>query len=77
MQCPNCQFQNMPGANACVRCGTSMQLRAEAIDVHPPRARPLVLHLRRWIPWRRLYYPVRDVVIKRGGALERGAGDDL
>jgi hypothetical protein len=63
----------MPGANACVRCGTSMRLRAEAIDVHPPRARPLVLHLRRWIPWRRLYYPVRDVVFKRGGALEHGA----
>jgi hypothetical protein len=28
----------MPGSDACGRCGTSLQLAAAAIDVHPPRA---------------------------------------
>jgi signal peptidase I len=39
-QCSNCQFQNMPGITHCGRCGTSLTLRAAAIDVHPPRATP-------------------------------------
>ncbi len=63
----------MPGTPACVRCGTSLRLQAVAIDVHPPRASPLVRQVRRWFAWRRLYYPLRDFVIHRGGALERRA----
>lgn len=38
MQCANCQFENMPGTASCARCGTSMTLKEQAIDVHPPRA---------------------------------------
>ena len=38
MQCPNCEFQNMPGSGRCARCGTSLALATAAIDVHPPRA---------------------------------------
>jgi hypothetical protein len=38
MQCPSCQFENMPGSGRCARCGASLALAAAAIDVHPPRA---------------------------------------
>lgn len=39
MQCANCQFENMPGSKNCARCGSSMALATETIDVHPPRAK--------------------------------------
>jgi signal peptidase I len=48
-------------------------MHSVAINVYPPRAGTLARHVRRWLPWRRFYYPLRDVVIQRGGALERGA----
>src|SRR5690242_2675405 len=38
MQCPSCQFENMPGSRNCARCGGMMALATVAIDVHPPRA---------------------------------------
>ena len=38
MQCPSCEFQNMPGSGHCARCGSSLALATTAIDVHPPRA---------------------------------------
>src|SRR3990172_4367584 len=38
MQCPSCEFQNMPGSGRCARCGASLALATAAIDVHPPRA---------------------------------------
>lgn len=38
MQCPSCQFENMPGTPACGRCGTSLRLATATIDIHPPRA---------------------------------------
>src|SRR3990172_6356595 len=38
MQCPSCQFENMPGSGRCARCGASLALATAAIDVHPPRA---------------------------------------
>jgi Signal peptidase, peptidase S26 len=38
MQCPSCQFENMPGSGRCARCGGMLALAAMAIDVHPPRA---------------------------------------
>lgn len=46
-QCSSCQFNNMPGATHCGRCGTSLQLATAAIDVHPPRASRLALAWRR------------------------------
>ena len=50
MQCSNCQFQNMPGVQACGRCGASLQLASLAIDVHPPRASRAAKWRRRWFP---------------------------
>ncbi len=38
MQCCSCQFENMPGTQACARCGASMMLVTATINVHPPRA---------------------------------------
>src|SRR3954462_6890997 len=39
MQCPSCQFQNLPGSELCGRCATSLLLAASHLDVNPPRAR--------------------------------------
>jgi hypothetical protein len=50
MQCSNCQFQNIPGVQACGRCGASLQLASSAIDVHPPRASRAAKWWRRWFP---------------------------
>lgn len=36
MECPSCQFHNMPGSRACVRCGTGLDL--SGVDFVPPRA---------------------------------------
>lgn len=48
MQCVNCGFENMPGMETCVRCQSSLQLGAVAIE--PPRAS----HLRIVNHWRRM-----------------------
>ncbi len=60
MQCVNCQFENMPGSPACVRCGTSLGLATAVISIDPPRATRLQKELRRWIPFWPMYYPVRN-----------------
>ena len=38
MQCPSCQFENMPGIVNCGRCGASLTLACTEINVNPPRA---------------------------------------
>src|SRR5258708_15344237 len=60
MQCPNCQFENMPGNTACVRCGSAVAFAGMQIAVYPPRAQIWAKHARRWMPWRRAWYVVRD-----------------
>lgn len=62
MDCPNCHFHNMPGTAACGRCGTSLKLGEQALDVHPPRAGAISLRLRRWFPLGSTYYAWRDRV---------------
>jgi hypothetical protein len=51
MQCANCQFENMPGVDACGRCGASLRLASAAVDVHPPRAGRWAKRVRRTVPW--------------------------
>lgn len=53
MQCPSCQFENMPGITACGRCGAQLQRSPASIDVHPPRASARTKRWRRWFPWYR------------------------
>lgn len=36
MQCPQCQFENMPGLDRCFKCGSVLAEQGQ-IDVHPPR----------------------------------------
>src|SRR5258708_22213495 len=61
MQCKNCEFENMPGVNACGRCGASLRLATAVIDVHPPRAGRWSKRIDRILP-RGLPYRVRDAV---------------
>lgn len=37
MRCQRCEFENMPGLDKCMRCGSVLGASAEPIDVHPPR----------------------------------------
>jgi hypothetical protein len=64
MQCASCHFENMPGVDACGRCGSSLRLATAVIDVHPPRAGPWAKTVRRWVPWRRVWVRVRDVAVQ-------------
>jgi hypothetical protein len=61
MQCRNCQFENMPGVDACGRCGASLRLATAVIDVHPPRAGRWSKRFGRLFP-RGVTYRVRDAV---------------
>ena len=60
MQCPNCQFENMPGTMHCARCSMSMQMGAAVLSIEPPRAGAWRKRLRRHIRYRQGYYRVRD-----------------
>lgn len=60
MQCPSCQFENMPGMAVCGRCGAQLRLAAAALDVHPPRATERAKRLRRWFPAYRFAPRVRE-----------------
>lgn len=60
MQCSSCRFENMPGADVCGRCGTSLRIGTMVMDVRPPRAGKFAKGLRRVVPVRQVYYGVRD-----------------
>jgi hypothetical protein len=60
MQCPTCEFENIPGLDLCGRCGTSLGLATSVIDVAPPRASRTAKRVRKLVP-RRLFYQARDV----------------
>ncbi len=60
MQCPSCQFENMPGVDHCGRCGAQLGLARSQIDVHPPRASQLEKRLRAWFPWYGLRFRLRE-----------------
>jgi hypothetical protein len=50
MQCPSCDFQNMPGNTRCLRCGASLEMATASIGVEPPRASARSKRLRKWLP---------------------------
>ena len=37
MRCQRCEFENMPGLDTCLRCGSVLINADEPIDIHPPR----------------------------------------
>jgi len=59
MQCPTCRFENIPGLDACGRCGTALGLATAVIDVNPPRASRGAKRVRKVVP-RRFLYQARD-----------------
>src|SRR5579872_5272483 len=70
MQCANCRFENMPGVDACGRCGASLQMATATLNVHPPRAGKWVKRLRKWDLWRhsfRLWHALTGNVPRLGG----------
>lgn len=68
MQCPSCQFENMPGSGRCARCGGLLALASATIDVHPPRAgrvsRNMPWMWGRWWSLRRWLENHRDTVAR-------------
>lgn len=64
MQCPSCQFENLPGSPVCGRCGAQLTLSTAAIDVHPPRASARAKQLRRWLPSHRVSVSGRDAMTR-------------
>jgi len=52
MQCPRCHFENMPGQSRCFKCGSVLDAKEAAVNVHPPRVakwkRPFRLTIR-WL----------------------------
>ncbi|QEH38701.1 hypothetical protein OJF2_73070 [Aquisphaera giovannonii] len=75
MQCPSCRFENMPGLDACGRCGTSLTLAGSAIDVNPPRASRSARQMRRLVN-RKPVYRAKDAARSvRGGLLGAIAAD--
>lgn len=37
MQCPRCHFENTPGQSRCFKCGSVLDAKEAAVNVHPPR----------------------------------------
>ncbi len=66
MRCQRCEFENMPGLEKCMRCGSVLSDSAEPVDVHPPR-------MSRWKkPIRRLRRRLREFM-----PIAAWSGDDL
>jgi hypothetical protein len=37
MRCESCKFENIPGQNTCIKCGSALVIKSVAFDIHPPR----------------------------------------
>lgn len=52
MKCQRCQFENIPGQKTCIKCGSTLEIEPEAINIYPPRMagwqRPF-RHILRWM----------------------------
>jgi hypothetical protein len=62
MQCASCRFQNIPGVQACGRCGSPLGLATAVLDVHPPRAGRWRKQVRRLLPWGRAAAGAREAL---------------
>jgi hypothetical protein len=66
MRCQRCEFENMPGLEKCMRCGSVLSDSSEPVDVHPPR-------MSRWKkPVRELFRRLRQFM-----PIAAWSGDDL
>lgn len=37
MQCPRCQFENIPGQDRCFKCNSVLEVSTGILEIHPPR----------------------------------------
>ncbi len=37
MRCERCKFENIPGQDTCIKCGSALLIKSVALDIHPPR----------------------------------------
>ncbi len=37
MRCERCKFENIPGQKTCIKCGSALEIKPAAINVHPLR----------------------------------------
>jgi hypothetical protein len=74
LQCPRCQFENLPGQDACFRCGSLLTAKAGTVEVHPPRAPAWKKPFRRVARWMRHRGAVRSAEGLAQRAAQRTAG---
>jgi hypothetical protein len=64
VRCPQCQFENIPGQERCLRCGSVLEVKGAAIDVHPPRMTPWKRPVRAVLRWFRLQRVLPEAISK-------------
>lgn len=37
MRCERCKFENIPGRDTCIKCGSALSIKPTAVDIYPPR----------------------------------------
>lgn len=37
MRCERCNFENIPGQDTCIKCGSALLIKNTAVDIYPPR----------------------------------------
>jgi hypothetical protein len=62
MRCGRCEFENMPGRSTCLKCGSILAQKADAVEVDPPRMARWKRPLRCTFRWLRAFH-----VIPSGG----------
>ncbi|MGD0552796.1 MAG: hypothetical protein ABSB25_09100 [Sedimentisphaerales bacterium] len=62
MRCPRCQFENIPGQDRCLRCGSILDVKNAVIDIHPPRMPPWKGPMRMVLRWLRLQRTIPEAV---------------
>jgi hypothetical protein len=55
MRCPQCQFENIPGQDRCLRCNAVLQATGLAIEINPPRMATWKRPFREMSRWFRLH----------------------
>jgi type IV secretory pathway protease TraF len=56
MKCSRCHFENIPGQERCLKCGSVLEAGGAVADIHPPRMRVgggVIRGLARWFRGRR------------------------
>ena len=79
MRCERCKFENIPGQKTCIKCGSALEIKSTAINVHPPRAsswgKPFRNVLRRMR--RGKIVPQQSIKFRFPSWLKKGLGDSF